>query len=115
MGQNVRKNYMDYWCFSVEEKEQLIDHLTANLPALRGAAQASQEQIANAVGVSRQTYNAIESLKRKMTWNTYMSLILFFDYNPNTHNTIRQLGAFPKHLYEFERGRSEENKDLYNN
>ena len=113
MSQTGRKNYMDYWRFSVEEKEQLIDHLTANLPALRGAAQASQEQIANAVGVSRQTYNAIESLKRKMTWNTYMSLILFFDYNPNTHYTIRQLGAFPEHLYEFERGRIEENRNLH--
>jgi len=91
---------MDYWHFTAEEKEQLIARLTANLPALRGAAQASQEQIANAVGVSRQTYNAIESLKRKMTWNTYMSLILFFDYNPNTHYTIRQLEAFPNRVDE---------------
>lgn len=100
MSQNGRKNYMDYWHFTVEEKEQLINNLTANLPALRGAAQASQEQIANAIGVSRQTYNAIESLKRKMSWNTYMSLILFFDYNPNTHYTIRQLDAFPYRLDE---------------
>ena len=38
--------------------------------------------------------------KRKMTWNTYMSLILFFDYNPNTHYTIRQLDAFPYRLDE---------------
>ena len=115
MSQNVRKNYMDYWRVSVEEKEKLIDHLTDNLPALRGAAQASQEQIANAIGVSRQTYNAIESLKRKMTWNTYMSLILFFDYNPSTHYTIRQLGVFPEHLHEFERGRKKENAEFHNN
>lgn len=100
MKQAGRKNYMDYWKFSVEEKNNLIDRLTKELPALRGAAKASQDEIANAIGVSRQTYNAVEIQKRKMTWNTYMSLILFFDYNPNTHNTIRQLEAFPNRLDE---------------
>lgn len=100
MKQAGRKNYMDYWKFSVEEKNNLIDRLTKELPALRGAAKASQDEIANAIGVSRQTYNAVEIQKRKMTWNTYMSLILFFDYNPNTHNTIRQLDAFPHRLDE---------------
>ena len=95
-----RKNYMDYWHFTIEEKEQLMSQLTKELPALRGAAKATQDEIANAIGVSRQTYNAVEMQKRKMTWNTYMSLILFFDYNPNTHYTIRQLDAFPYRLDE---------------
>lgn len=96
----ARKNYMDYWHFTSEEKDQLIARLTKELPALRGAAKATQDEIANAIGVSRQTYNAVEMQKRKMTWNTYMSLILFFDYNPNTHYTIRQLEAFPYRLDE---------------
>ena len=95
-----RKNYMDYWHFTSEEKDQLIACLTKELPALRGAAKATQDEIASAVGVSRQTYNAVEMQKRKMTWNTYMALILFFDYNPNTHYTIRQLEAFPYRLDE---------------
>lgn len=100
MSQTGRKNYMSYWNFTSEEKDQLIARLTKQLPALRGAAKATQDEIANAIGVSRQTYNAVEMQKRKMTWNTYMSLILFFDYNPNTHCTIRQLDAFPYHLDE---------------
>lgn len=91
---------MDYWHFSNDEKEELIRRLTAELPALRGAAKATQEEIANAIGVSRQTYNAVEIGKKKMSWNTYMSLILFFDYNPSTHYTIRQLDAFPYRLDE---------------
>ena len=95
-----RANYMDYWNFSKEEKEALIDRLTVELPALRGAVKASQDEIANAIGVSRQTYGAIECQKRKMNWNTYMSLILFFDYNPNSHYTIRKLDAFPYQLDE---------------
>lgn len=91
---------MDYWCFSPEEKDRLIACLTKELPALRGAAKATQDEIANAIGVSRQTYSSVEMQKRKMSWNTYMSLILFFDYNPNTHYTIRQLDAFPYKLDE---------------
>lgn len=91
---------MDYWHFTDEEKEKLVKILTRELPALRGAAKATQDEIANVIGVSRQTYNAVEMQKRKMSWNTYMSLILFFDYNPNTHYTIRQLDAFPNRLDE---------------
>lgn len=70
------------------------------MPALRGITKATQDEIANAIGVSRQTYNSIEMQKRKMSWNTYISLILFFDYNPNSHIMIRQLEAFPAQLDE---------------
>lgn len=91
---------MDYWHFTDEEKNALINSLTNELTALRGAANATQDEISNAIGVSRQTYSAIEMRKRKMTWNTYMSLILFFDYNPSTHNIIRQLDIFPYRLDE---------------
>ena len=95
-----RESYLDFWLLTKEKKEELITRLTAELPGLRGAVKATQEEISGAIGVSRQTYNAIESGKRKMTWNTYMSLILFFDYNPYSHYRIRQLGAFPDHLDE---------------
>lgn len=95
-----RKDYMDYWHFSKEDKDRLINSLTKALPTLRGAANATQDEVANAIGVSRQTYNSIESLKRVMSWNTYMSLILFFDYNPSTHYTLRQLDVFPYQLDE---------------
>ena len=101
MNENVRRTtYLDYWQLSKEDKQNLILRLTAELPGLRAAVKATQEEIANAIGVSRQTYHAIESNKRQMTWNTYLSLILFFDYNPYSHHRIRQLGAFPQLLDE---------------
>lgn len=93
-----RRTYMDFWNFSPEQKEELIAKLTEALPALRGATKATQEQVANAIGISRQTYCAVELQKQKMSWNTYMSLILFFDYNPGSHDVIRQLDAFPTQL-----------------
>lgn len=95
-----RKTYMDYWHFSEAEKDDLIQRLTDELPALRGAVKASQDELANAIGISRQIYCAIESQKRKMSWSYYMALILFFDYNPNSHYTIRQLDTFPYRLDE---------------
>ena len=99
-GLGRRKTYMDFWDFTEDEKNKLIRRLTDELPALRGAVQASQDEIARAIGVSRQTYCAVETRKRKMSWNNYMALILFFDYNPNSHYTIRKLNAFPSMLDE---------------
>lgn len=91
---------MDYWHFDKDEKERLICKLASELPALRGAVGASQGEMADIIGVSRQTYNAVELGKRSMSWNMYMALILFFDYNPRSHFTIRQLDAFPYQLDE---------------
>ena len=42
---------MDYWHFSDEEKNQLTKKLTEELPALRGAVKASQDEIANAIAL----------------------------------------------------------------
>lgn len=70
---------MEEWAMTSEEKDLLISKLTEYLPTLRGTVKVSQEQIANAIGVSRQTYNSIELKKRKMSWNTYMALVFFYD------------------------------------
>ncbi len=83
---------------SDDEKDEFIEALTPQLSLLRAKADVSQEQIANLVGVSRQTYGAIERKARKMSWNTYLSLILFYDYNRKTHKIIRKLSAFPHTL-----------------
>ena len=83
---------------SEEEKNAFIDALTPELQTLRAKADVSQEELANVIGVSRQTYGTIERKTRKMSWNTYLSLILFYDYNKKTHNMVRSLDAFPHEL-----------------
>lgn len=95
-----KESLMEYWYFSDQEKEMYVHRLSEVLSVLRASVKASQEEVANVIGLSRQTYSAIECGKRKMTWNTYMSLILFFDYNPASHDTIRKLGVFPHKLDE---------------
>jgi len=83
---------------SEEEKYALIEKLTPELPLLRAKAEISQEEVANIIGISRQTYGAIERKARKMSWNTYLSLIWFYDYNRKTHKMIRDMKAFPHDL-----------------
>ena len=61
----------------------------------------SQEVMASAIGVSRQTYSAIETRTKKMSWTMFMALIAVLDMNeatsvmldqiPDYIQTIRQL------------------------
>lgn len=69
-------------------------------PALRGKVGASQEEIASAVGISRQTYSAYENRTRPIPWSLYLALLFYFDYIPSTHYMIRQLELFPNELDE---------------
>ena len=81
---------------SDEERKKYISDFIPELPSLRIKAGFSQEELANVIGVSRQTYGAIERGTQKLTWNTYLSLIFFFDYNIATHDMLRSISGFPK-------------------
>lgn len=80
------------------DKDKLIDILTEELPMLRAKLGISQDEISSIIGVSRQTYSSIETKKRRMSWSTYMSLILLFGYNDKTTNIVEAIGAFPVSL-----------------
>lgn len=86
------------WEITQKEKILFIKKLTEELESLRAKAGISQSELASLIGISRQTYSAIECRKRLMSWNTYLSLILFFDYNNTTHQMIRNIKAFPEDL-----------------
>lgn len=91
-------NENEKWEITKKQQLSFIKTLTAELPALRAKVGISQSEIASLIGVSRQTYSSIECGKRLMSWNTYLSLILFFDYNNVTHQMIRDINAFPEEL-----------------
>lgn len=86
------------WTLSDAEKDRFIAELTPHLVYLRTQAEILQEDLANIIGVSRQTYSAIERKVRRMSWNTYLSLILFYDYNQKTHRFMRQMSLLPTEL-----------------
>jgi len=68
------------------------------LPILEEETKILLRELANVIGISRQTYSAIERKVRKMSWSTYLSLVLFYDHNQKTHKMMRQLSIFPKEL-----------------
>ena len=82
-------------------RDELIMTLTAELPVMRARLGMSQEGMASAIGVSRQTYSAIETRTKKMSWTMFMALIAVLDMNeatsvmldqiPDYIQTIRQL------------------------
>ena len=87
------------WSISANYKNTSIAVLQENLSALRAKADVSQEELSNIIGVSRQTYSAIESGKRLMSWSAYLSLVFFFHEIKSTRDMIDGLNVFPADLF----------------
>lgn len=86
------------WTITSKEKDQLISALTSELVMLRTKAEISQEELAALIGISRQTYGAIERGSRKMSWNTFLSLVLFYDCNQKTHQMLRNVNGITQEV-----------------
>lgn len=98
VGYHMRDNGNGYGSTQDIDKERLIDILTDELPVLRAKIGVSQDDVSGIVGISRQTYSAIETKKRRMTWGTFISLVLFFEQNETTRPLIEGVGAYPDEL-----------------
>lgn len=83
---------------SATEKEYYISALTKELLILRTKTGLTQEELSNLIGVSRQTYSAIEIGRRKMQWSVFVALIFIFDSIEKTHDFIRIIDLFPDSL-----------------
>lgn len=76
-------------------KTASIEILVENLAALRARIGFTQEELANIIGVSRQTYYSLETGKREMTWPVFLALIFVFDSVKETSEMIRDLRIYP--------------------
>ena len=63
------------------EKKNILEGFTTALPILRASLGISQAEVAEKIGISRQTYCALEQKKCDISWNTFLSLFLFFYVN----------------------------------
>ena len=81
-------------------KDELIKRLTNELPVLRAKIGVSQDELSNIIGISRQTYSAIETGKRQMSWNTFLSLVLVFGCNEKTSAMIDSMKIISPELSE---------------
>lgn len=87
-----------------EIKNLAINNMIDNLPALRAMCHYSQNDLAELIGLSRQTIAMIESRKRAMSWSVFLSLMFVFTQSEETNRLLVPLNIYTNEL-----------KDLYRN
>lgn len=78
------------------ERDRQIAQLVKELPVLRIRLGVSQEEMGELLGITRQTYSAIETGRRAMSWSLYLSLIFLFEHDERTCEAIKQMGLYPE-------------------
>lgn len=63
-----------------QERQELTRAMTGSLSILRAAIGISQGELADYIGVSRQTYCALEQGKRAMSWGNVPVAFLVFHF-----------------------------------
>ena len=79
-------------------RKEYIMKLTENLAMLRAKAGLSQSDIADIIGIARQTYSSYETGRKIMSWNMFLSLLLFFKENEKTADVIRLMDIYSDEL-----------------
>ncbi|WP_300687905.1 helix-turn-helix transcriptional regulator [Acidaminobacter sp.] len=64
-----------------KEQEEMIEALIKDLPTLRKHMGISQTALGEKIGLSRQSISSIERGATRMTWNAYLSFMMFFTMN----------------------------------
>lgn len=78
------------------DSEWLRQEMATDLAALRMLLGLSPKEISEIIGMSEALYRDVETGRRKLTWNRYLSILFFFHYNPKTSNVVEALGLYPK-------------------
>ena len=78
---------------SIYLRNTIVELLRKEFPVLRAKARISQEDIAEKIGISRQTYSSIETGKREMSWTTFLALIAYFQNNESTKKMIGEING----------------------
>lgn len=79
-------------------RSHLMETLTYELPVLRARLGIYQQELARRVGISRQTYNNIETGKKKINWLTFNALIAVFESNDETNAMLEKIDGFKNEL-----------------
>ena len=90
-----------------EDRKQLIARLTYDLPVLRARLGISQEELAEKIGMSRQTYNAIETGKKEMSWMTFLALVAVFQNNAETYRMLKTIDGIEDKLMSIGTGKAD--------
>ena len=84
--------------FTETKKKELISTLTNELKVLRAKVGITQQELAERLGVSRQTYGMIENKTQDMNWSQYLALTFLFRNNDDTAKILEWTGAYTPEL-----------------
>ncbi len=79
-------------------RKELVAKLTNELPVLRARIGVSQKELAEKIGLSRQTLNYIETGKKEMPWVTFLALIAIFQNNEETKKMLSNVEGLEEEL-----------------
>ena len=82
-------------------KDEYMSKMADNLVLLRTKLRLKQTDLANKVGVSRQTLMGIENKKRPMTWNTFVALLSIFREDDSTNGLLEYFKIYTPELGKF--------------
>ncbi len=77
-------------------KENYTAAMVENLPQLRGILGITQAQLAERVGITRQTLTSIENHSRKLTWKGYLALCFVFSLNREAREWMEMQDICPE-------------------
>ena len=80
--------------FNNSKRMELINTMVTELPVLRARIGASQADISEKIGISRQTYNAIENGKKKLNWTVFLELFAVFSSDERTLKMLDSMEVF---------------------
>jgi len=75
-----------------KRKDELIDKFVSNLSTVRAKMKVSQAELADSVGIGRQTLISIENRSGKMRWDTFLAMMLVVSRDPEAKELLSLLG-----------------------
>ncbi len=79
-------------------KESYICKMVQTLPALRAKLNMTQAELAERMGVTRQTLTALENGSRPMSWSNFLALCFIFESNSETQAMLDVYDICPEIL-----------------
>mgnify|MGYP000004694114 FL=1 len=80
------------------DRKKYTQAMAENLPALRARLGLSQTQLADCIGVTRQTISSIENQSRELSWTNFLSLLFLFLQNAQTAKLLPVMGIYTDEL-----------------
>lgn len=80
-------------------QEEYIEKMVRHLPVLRASMRITQRDLAQKIGITRQSMMAIETRKRPLQWSIYLALVLVFQNSEDAKVLLDSLDIFDGDMF----------------